>query len=155
VSTIAGELSIGELSRRSGLAPSALRYYEDSGLLQAERTAGGRRSYPRATLRRIAFIRAAQQVGLSLEQIRTALDSLPQGRTPTKADWTRLSRGWRPMLDERITTLVALRDRLDSCIGCGCLSLRSCALSNPDDAAGERGAGARYLLGDQPAQRQG
>jgi len=114
VSVTPGELSIGELSRRSGLAPSALRYYGDSGLLRAERTAGGRRSYPRATLRRVAFIRAAQQVGLSLEQIRTALDSLPQGRTPTTADWTRLSRGWRPLLEERIATLVALRDRLDN-----------------------------------------
>ena len=141
-------LSIGELSRRSGLAASALRFYEDSGLLVAERTPGGRREYPRSALRRVAFIRAAQQVGLTLDQIRAALDQLPQGRTPTKADWSRLSRSWRPMLDERIATLVTLRDKLDSCIGCGCLSLRTCRLYNPDDVAAESGDGPRYLLGD-------
>ena len=151
MSVTAARLTIGELSRRSGLAPSALRYYEDTGLLAPERDSAGRRVYPRSTLRRVAFIRAAQQVGLSLQQIRTALELLPQGRTPTKADWSRLSRSWRPMLDERIAALVALRDRLDSCIGCGCLSLRSCALSNPDDVAAEHGDGARYLLGEEPA----
>jgi len=142
------QLSIGDVSRRSGLAPSALRYYEDTGLLTPERNAAGRRIYPRSTLRRVAFIRAAQQVGLSLEQIRVALDELPRGRTPTAADWSRLSTSWRPLLDARIAALVALRDRLDHCIGCGCLSLRSCALSNPDDEAGLTGAGARYLMGD-------
>jgi MerR family redox-sensitive transcriptional activator SoxR len=148
-------LSIGELSRRSGLAPSALRYYEDTGLLESERTAGGRRSYPRSALRRVAFIRAAQQVGLSLGQIRGALEQLPRGRTPTAADWNRLSTSWLPLLDQRIAALTALRDRLDHCIGCGCLSLRSCALSNPDDDAGRSGAGARYLLGDAPPPPQG
>jgi MerR family redox-sensitive transcriptional activator SoxR len=143
-------IGIGELSRRSGLAPSALRFYEDAGLITADRDAAGHRHYPRSTLRRVAFIRAAQQVGLSLEQIRTSLARLPAGRTPTKSDWARLSRSWRPMLDQRIGELVALRDRLDECIGCGCLSLRSCRLSNPDDVAASRGDGPRYLLGDQP-----
>jgi MerR family transcriptional regulator, redox-sensitive transcriptional activator SoxR len=139
-------LSIGELSRRSGLAPSALRFYEDAGLISADRDAGGRRRYRRGTLRRLAFVRAAQQVGLSLDEVRAALATLPSARTPTKADWTRLSRGWRPRLDARIAELVALRDRLDGCIGCGCLSLRSCRLSNPGDVAGTRGSGARYFL---------
>jgi MerR family redox-sensitive transcriptional activator SoxR len=143
-------LGIGEVARRSGLAPSALRFYEDAGLLDAERTVGGRRQYPRSVLRRVAFIRAAQQVGLSLEQIRAALDTLPAGRTPTKADWSRLSRSWRPLLDARIAAMEALRDRLDSCIGCGCLSLRACALSNPGDQASAKGDGPRYLLGDVP-----
>lgn len=139
-------LTIGELSRRSGLAPSALRYYEETGLLTAERDAAGRRRYPRSMLRRVAFVRAAQQVGLSLDQIRAALDTLPAGRTPTRADWARLSLSWRGLLDERIAALVALRDRLDGCIGCGCLSLDTCRLSNPDDVAAVRGQGARYLL---------
>jgi MerR family redox-sensitive transcriptional activator SoxR len=143
-------IGIGELSRRSGLAPSALRFYEDAGLITADRDAGGRRHYPRSALRRVAFIRAAQQVGLSLDQIRTSLGRLPAGRTPTKADWARLSRSWRPLLDARIEELTVLRDRLDACIGCGCLSLRSCRLSNPDDVAGEHGDGARYLYGDPP-----
>lgn len=144
------QLTIGELSARSGLATSALRFYEAEGLIGADRTTGGQRRYDRATLRRVGFVRAAQQVGLSLEQIRSALAGLPDGRTPTKADWARLSRGWRPMLDARISELAALRDRLDSCIGCGCLSLRRCALYNPDDVAATRGDGARYLLGDEP-----
>lgn len=146
-------LTIGELSRRSGLAPSALRFYESEGLLSSTRSAGGHRQYDRATLRRVAFIRAAQQVGLSLDEIRAALATLPAGRTPTKADWARLSRGWRPLLDRRIADLEALRDRLTHCIGCGCLSLRACALSNPDDVAAANGSGPRYLLGDEPAQR--
>lgn len=145
------QLTIGELSARSGLATSALRFYEAEGLIGATRTAGGQRRYDRATLRRVGFVRAAQQVGLSLEEIRSALAELPDGRTPTKADWARLSRGWRPMLDARIAELEALRDRLTSCIGCGCLSLRRCSLYNPDDVAAVRGdAGARYLLGDEP-----
>ncbi|HEY6796738.1 MAG TPA: redox-sensitive transcriptional activator SoxR [Kineosporiaceae bacterium] len=141
-------LSISAVSRRSGLAPSALRYYEDAGIVTAERDHAGRRQYPRSVLRRLAFVRAAQQVGLSLDEIRAALATLPDGRTPTKADWARISRLWRPRLDARIAELVALRDRLDSCIGCGCLSLRTCRLSNPDDVAGHLGSGARYLLGD-------
>jgi MerR family redox-sensitive transcriptional activator SoxR len=143
-------LSIGELSARSGLAHSALRFYEDEGLIHSERTAGNQRRFPRAELRRVAFIRAAQQVGLSLDEIRDALHRLPEGRTPTKADWARLSASWRHRLDERIAELERLRDGLTSCIGCGCLSLRRCALSNPRDVAAAHGTGARYLLGDTP-----
>jgi MerR family redox-sensitive transcriptional activator SoxR len=142
-------ISIGELARRSGAAASALRFYEDQGLLVSTRTAGGQRQFPREVLRRVAFVRAAQTVGLSLEQIKAALATLPEQRTPTKADWQRLSASWRPLLDERIAALVALREQLTACIGCGCLSLRSCALYNPGDAAQRRGAGARYLLGDR------
>jgi MerR family transcriptional regulator, redox-sensitive transcriptional activator SoxR len=138
-------LAIGEVARRSGFAPSALRYYEDQGLLQAVRTPGGQRRYPRAVLRRLAFVRAAQSVGLSLEEVRAALATLPDSRTPTRADWARLSRSWRRRLDEQIAGLEALRDGLSSCIGCGCLSLRRCALSNPSDVAGATGPGARYL----------
>jgi MerR family transcriptional regulator, redox-sensitive transcriptional activator SoxR len=146
----ATRLSIGELAARCGVRTSALRYYEAQGLIAAERTAGAQRRYPRSTVRRVAFIRAAQQVGLSLDDIAASLRLLPDGRTPTKADWTRLSRSWRPELDRRIDALERLRDRLDSCIGCGCLSLRSCALYNPDDAAATNGDGPRYLLGDDP-----
>jgi len=142
-------ITIGELARRSGAAASALRFYEDQGLLVSTRTAGGQRQFPREVLRRVAFIRAAQTVGLSLEQIKAALATLPEQRTPTKADWQRLSASWRPLLDERIAALVALREQLSACIGCGCLSLRTCALYNPGDAAQRRGAGARYLLGDR------
>ena len=142
------ELAIGALSDRTGVAPSALRFYEDGGLLQARRTEGGQRRYPRVAIRRVSFIRVAQQVGLSLEEIRRALDTLPEGRTPTEADWRRLSASWRPLLDARIDALQRLRDRLDGCIGCGCLSLRSCALLNPDDRAGAAGSGPRYLLPD-------
>ncbi len=138
-------LPIGDIARRSGLATSALRYYEREGLISSVRTSGGIRRYPRSVLRRLAFIRAAQSVGLSLEEIRAALFTLPDGRTPTAADWTRLSRSWRARLDEQIDGLLALRDRLGACIGCGCLSLRRCALSNPNDTAGTTGAGARYL----------
>lgn len=143
---------IGELARRAGVAASTLRFYEQQGLLDASRTSGGRRQYPRHVLRRVAFIRAAQTVGLDLAAVRTALAGLPQARTPTKADWERLARSWRPLIAERIASLERLRDRLDSCIGCGCLSLKSCALYNPQDAAGARGSGARYLAGDQPVQ---
>lgn len=138
-------LSVGDVARRAGFATSAVRYYESVGLLSSTRTAGGQRRYPRGVLRRLAFVRAAQSVGLSLDEVRAALATLPAGRTPTKADWERLSRGWRARLDEQISALVALRDGLDSCIGCGCLSLRRCALSNPGDTAGLDGAGARYL----------
>lgn len=146
-------LSIGELARRAGLAPSAIRFYEQQGLMASQRSASGRRRYTRADLRRLAFIRAAQTLGLSLEEIRAALASLPEGRTPTKADWERLSRGWKTLLDERIAAMTRLRDRLGSCIGCGCLSLKSCALYNAEDAAAVRGPGARYLLGEAPATR--
>jgi len=138
-------LPIGELARRSGFATSALRYYEQQGLLTASRSAGGQRRYPRSALRRLAFVRAAQNVGLSLEEVRTALATLPDGRSPTKADWDRLSRSWRSRLDEQIAALEDLRDGLSQCIGCGCLSLRRCTLSNPRDVAADQGPGARYL----------
>lgn len=143
-------ITIGELAKRAGVAASALRYYEEAGLLRSARTTGGQRQYPREVLRRVAFIRVAQTVGLSLDEIRAALATLPQQRTPTKADWERLSRSWQPLLDARIATLTALRNQLISCIGCGCLSLKTCALYNPNDAANTRGAGPRYLLGDRP-----
>ena len=143
-------LTIGELSARSGLAPSALRFYESEGLLPASRTAGGQRRYPRSALRRLAFVRSAQRVGLTLDEVRQALASLPDGRTPTAADWRRLSAPWQRRLDERIAELERLRDSLTSCIGCGCLSLRRCALYNPGDRAAALGSGARYLLGDTP-----
>jgi MerR family redox-sensitive transcriptional activator SoxR len=138
-------LAIGEVSGRSGMAPSALRYYEEQGLISATRTPGGARRYPRSVLRRLALIRAARNVGLSLPEIRTALDSLPPGRPPTAADWAQLSRGWRDRLDEQIAALTKLRDGLTSCIGCGCLSLGRCALSNPGDVAAADGPGARWL----------
>jgi MerR family transcriptional regulator, redox-sensitive transcriptional activator SoxR len=139
-------LTIGELSQRSGMAPSALRYYEELGLISSTRTPSGRRRFERGTLRRLAFVRAGRNVGLTLEEIAAALATLPEGRTPTRADWTRLSRTWRSRLDEQIAALQALRDDLGSCIGCGCLSLRRCALSNPSDSAGGAGAtGAAYL----------
>ena len=138
-------LSIGEVAARAGVAPSALRYYEQQGLVSATRTPGGARRYPRSVLRRLAFVRAAQNVGLSLTEIRAALATLPADRPPTARDWARLSRSWRDRLDEQIAALVQLRDGLTSCIGCGCLSLRRCALSNPGDAAGGAGPGARWL----------
>ena len=138
-------ISIGEIARRSGVAASALRYYEGLGLISSVRSAGGRRLYQRQTLRRLAFVRAAQNVGLSLNEIVEALATLPQGRTPTRADWAALSRTWRRRLDEQLEALTALRDGLTSCIGCGCLSLRRCALSNPRDVAAGDGPGARYL----------
>lgn len=143
-------LAIGEVARRSGVAASALRYYESSGLLAGGRSDGGQRRYPRHVLRRIAFIRAAQACGLGLAEIRAALDTLPDARTPTVADWKRLSSGWKPLLEARILALEKLRDRLAGCIGCGCLSLGACALYNPDDALGRTGAGARLL---QPGVR--
>jgi MerR family redox-sensitive transcriptional activator SoxR len=143
-------LSIGEVASRSGMAPSALRFYQAQGLIRADRSLGGQRRFHRDMLRRIAFVRVAQRVGLTLQEIRAALATLPAGRTPTPADWARLSRGWRPRLDAQIATLERLRDRLTSCIGCGCLSFKACALYNPSDAASELGAGPRYLLGDSP-----
>ncbi len=138
-------LTIGELASRSGVATSALRYYETQGLIRSVRSAGNQRRYERATLRRVAFVRSAQRVGLSLEEIAEALATLPESRTPTKRDWARLSRSWRPRVDAQIERLERLRDRLDSCIGCGCLSLRTCALSNPDDEVAPRGPGAVLL----------
>jgi len=138
-------LTVGEIARRSGFAESAVRYYERLGLIAARRTTGNQRRFARSMLRRLAFIRAARNVGLSLAEVAEALDSLPAGRTPTRADWTRLSRGWRRRLDDQIEALTALRDGLDSCIGCGCLSLQRCAISNPGDAARAGGPGAAYL----------
>ena len=139
------ELTIGQVAARAGVAPSALRYYEEQGLLVVSRTPGGARRYPRSVLRRLAFIRAAQNVGLSLGEVREALAALPEGRPPTARDWARLSRAWRDRLDEQIAALERLRDGLTSCIGCGCLSLTRCRLSNPSDVAGVEGAGARWL----------
>lgn len=143
-------LGIGEVAERSGLASSALRFYERQGLIASTRTSGGQRRYRRDVLRRIAFIRVAQRVGLSLEEIAQALADLPEQRAPTKAEWARLSRSWRSRLDERIFLLEGLRDKLTGCIGCGCLSLRTCSLYNPEDRASGLGVGPRYLLGDTP-----
>ena len=144
------ELSIGEVAERTGVAVSAIRFYEQEGLITARRSDGGQRRFHRDVLRRIAFVRVAQRVGLTLDEIRAALGTLPAARTPTKADWARLSRAWRPQLDDQIAVLQRLRDDLDSCIGCGCLSLKACALYNRDDAAATLGSGPRYLLGDSP-----
>ena len=138
-------LTIGEVAHRSGFPQSALRYYEREGLVRAARTSGGQRRYERSVLRRLAFIRAARTIGVGLDEVRTGLDQLPDGRTPNRADWTRLSRSWRGRLDEQIDALVALRDGLDSCIGCGCLSLQRCQLSNPGDRMSAAGPGARLL----------
>jgi MerR family redox-sensitive transcriptional activator SoxR len=150
MTTESGWITIGDLARRSGVAASALRFYEAQGLISGARTAGRHRQYPRHVLRRVSFVRAAQAVGLSLTDIAQALSGLPDGRTPTKADWEHLARSWQPLLDARIAAMVALRDRLSACIGCGCLSLKACALYNPQDAAGGRGPGARYLAGERP-----
>jgi MerR family transcriptional regulator, redox-sensitive transcriptional activator SoxR len=142
------ELTIGELSARSGVAPSALRFYEAQGLLAARRTSGNQRRYDRAVLRRVALLQAGRAAGIPLERIRLALATLPARRTPTRDDWERLSRGWRADLDAQIETLQALRNRLTTCIGCGCLSIDKCSLLNPDDEAGELGSGAHYLRRD-------
>lgn len=139
------DLTVSDVAARSGFTPSALRFYEREGLIQATRTSGNQRRYQRGVLRRLAFIRAARNVGLSLEEVAAALETLPDSRTPTKADWARLSRSWRARLDAQIAALEKLRDGLDSCIGCGCLSLKRCAISNPGDIARTDGPGARYL----------
>lgn len=138
-------LTVSDVAHRSGFAPSALRFYEREGLIHATRTSGNQRRYERNVLRRLAFIRAAQNVGLSLEEISAALATLPDARTPTRADWTRLSHSWKRRLDDQISALQRLRDGLDSCIGCGCLSLKRCAMSNPADVAAAAGPGAAYL----------
>jgi MerR family transcriptional regulator, redox-sensitive transcriptional activator SoxR len=138
-------LTVGEVAQRSGFATSALRYYESAGLIDSKRSEGGQRRFERSVLRRLAFIRAARHVGLSLDEIRSLLAELPAARTPTRADWTRISRQWRSRLDREIEALVALRDGLDSCIGCGCLSLQRCRMSNPGDVAAAYGPGAVYL----------
>ena len=136
-------LSIGQVAERTGAATSALRYWEDLGLIHSVRTTGNQRRYERATIRRVSFIRAAQRVGLSLDEIGAALATLPEGRTPTAGDWARLSRGWRQRLDEQIRRIEKLRDQLDACIGCGCLSLRTCALNNPSDRLAAPGPRSR------------
>ncbi len=139
-------LTIGDFAARSGVAASALRYYEKEGLIRSARTGGNQRRYDRSELRRVAFIKIAQQVGVSLDEIREALAALPENRTPTKADWTRLSARWRSRLEERIALMERLRDQLTGCIGCGCLSLQRCSLINPADRLAERGAGPRMIL---------
>ena len=143
------ELSIGEVAGRSGLSVSAIRFYEEKGLVTSTRTAGGQRRYRRDVLRRLAFVQVAQRVGLTLEEIAQALATLPVEAAPSRRDWSELSATWRPRLDERIRMIEALRDDLDSCIGCGCLSLDRCRLSNPLDRARDLGIGPRYLLGDE------
>ena len=142
---MARELTIGELSERSGVSQSALRFYERQGLISARRTGGNQRRFPGVTLRRVALVQAGKAAGIPLERIRAALDELPDGKTPTKRDWERLSRSWWQEIDERIETLLAIRGRLTTCIGCGCLSLKTCALLNPEDEAGRLGGGAHYL----------
>ncbi len=143
-------LSIGALARRTGLAVSAIRYYEAQGLISPWRNPGGQRRYQRADIRRLSFVMIAQQFGLTLPEIRTVLSGLPGNRTPTPQDWKSISKDLRARLDQRIDTLTRLRDDLDGCIGCGCLSLPKCALYNPDDRAQARGSGPRYLMGDAP-----
>jgi len=141
-------LTIGEVAERTGVAPSALRFYESKGLIASERSDGNQRRFHRDMLRRISFIKVAQNVGLSLDDIADALATLPGGRTPTKEDWSRLSRSWGPVLDQQIAVLQRLRAKLDGCIGCGCLSMRTCHLYNPDDAAASLGPGPRWVLTD-------
>jgi MerR family redox-sensitive transcriptional activator SoxR len=140
--------TVGEVARRAGVATSALRFYETNGLIRSERNEAGHRRYHADVLRRVGFIKVAQHVGLTLSDIRIALDSLPDRRTPTRKDWAKVAASWQPILDERIDMLESMKDKLDGCIGCGCLSLDSCALYNPADIIAERGAGPRYLLGD-------
>jgi MerR family redox-sensitive transcriptional activator SoxR len=139
-------LTIGELAARTGLAVSAIRFYEEKGLLASFRSAGGQRRFLRSDIRRLSFALIAQQLGLTLPQIAAELAGLPQGRTPTQADWRRISKGLRSVLDQRIAALERTRDNLDNCIGCGCLSLKRCALYNPGDRAGLTGAGPRYTI---------
>lgn len=143
-------LSIGQLADRTGLAVSAIRYYESQGLVASVRNKGGQRRFLRSDIRRLSFVMIAQRFGFTIGQIRAQLQTLPQERTPTKKDWARISRGFRKELDAKIDTLCQLRDQLDGCIGCGCLSLRKCSLYNPDDRARRHGTGPRYLMGDKP-----
>jgi MerR family redox-sensitive transcriptional activator SoxR len=139
------ELTIGELAARSGVSASALRFYEREGLIESRRTDGNQRRYPGVTLRRVALVQAGKAAGIPLDRIRGALDTLPAGRSPTKRDWARLSRSWGEELDRRIATLEAIRGRLTTCIGCGCLSLKTCGLLNPGDQAAALGPGAPYF----------
>jgi MerR family transcriptional regulator, redox-sensitive transcriptional activator SoxR len=146
-------LTIGEVARRSGVASSALRFYEEQGLISSERAGAGHRRYPRTVLRRIAFIVFAQRIGLTLKEIGTELAKLPPERAPTRRDWSRLSRAWTARIDQRIAELERLRAGLEDCIGCGCLSLDRCRLANPHDRAAALGAGPRYWVGDRPLGR--
>jgi MerR family transcriptional regulator, redox-sensitive transcriptional activator SoxR len=155
VHSAAREITVGQLAARSGATVSALHFYEARGLISARRTPGNQRRYPRAMLRRVAFIRASQRVGIPLAQIKAALDTLPERRTPTARDWARLSAAWCRDLDERISALQDLRDRLTGCIGCGCLSLTDCQLANPDDALGASGTGPRRLSGQYGSGQAG
>jgi MerR family transcriptional regulator, redox-sensitive transcriptional activator SoxR len=148
---VAAQLTIGELSARSGVAPSALRFYEARELIESERTTGNQRRYARPTLRRLALIQAGTAAGIPLREIQAALATLPSDRTPGRRDWDRLSRRWRADIERRIGTLEAVRDRLTTCIGCGCLSIDRCSLLNPDDEAAALGAGAHYLRRDRGA----
>ena len=143
-------LSIGQLADRTGLAVSAIRFYEEKGLVTSVRNAGGQRRFLRSDIRRLSFVMIAQRLGCSISEIAELLAGLPEGRTPTKRDWTRMSRAFRAMLDERIAMLERTRDLLDGCIGCGCLSLQNCKLYNPEDYASRHGAGPRWLMGDRP-----
>lgn len=142
------ELTVGEVAERSGVAVSTLHFYESKGLIKSWRTAGNQRRYARDVLRRVGIIKVAQRTGIPLAEIREALDTLPNGRTPNARDWAKLSARWREDLDGRIEQLTLLRDRLEGCIGCGCLSMDSCPLRNPEDVAGGRGSGPQYLVSD-------
>ncbi len=142
---ISKELTVGQLAARSGVAVTALHFYETKGLIKSNRNAGNQRRYPRDVLRRVVVIKIAQRLGIPLATIHEALKTLPDSRTPTAADWNRLSALWREDLDERINKLVMLRDKLNGCIGCGCLSMEACPLRNQDDVLGERGPGAQLL----------
>ena len=146
-------LTIGQVAARTGLSVSAIRYYESESLVHPFRNSGGQRQFLRSDIRRFSFIMIAQKLGLPLEQIRIQLDKLPDKRTPTKKDWTSISKNFKSVLDDRIMMLTAMRDKLDNCIGCGCLSLKSCALYNPDDEIGIKGSGPRYLMGDKPSTK--
>lgn len=146
-------LTIGETAKRCGVATSTLRFYESEQLIQSFRGPGNQRRYHRSMLRRISLIKVAQSLGLSLKEIGAALDTLPDKRTPTQTDWEKLSRHWRDQLDQRITSLQKMREQLSGCIGCGCLSLKNCALYNPADIAASKGVGPRFLLGDEPPER--
>ena len=143
-------LSIGELAERTGLSVSAIRFYEQKGLVHPVRNTGGQRRFLRSDIRRLSFVLVAQEFGFTIPEIGAQLAGLPEGRAPTKADWTRISTRFRHHLDERIARMTALRDKLDACIGCGCLSMKSCRLYNAGDAAARHGRGPRYLLGDSP-----
>ena len=141
-------LTIGQVAERVGLSVSAIRFYEEAGLVQPTRNHGGQRRFHRSDLRRLSFVLIAQQLGFTLEEIKTQLLSLPDARTPTQADWTKMSKNFRGVLDQRIAQLTRMRDRLDGCIGCGCLSLKNCELYNPEDKAQRAGTGPRYIIGD-------